>query len=496
MRRNCHPRNLLSGIKRSCDPRLKLAGMTVSSDSGLIMRIVKMKKRISLLFFAALFLCVQPGNAAVPKLLTYQGILKNGSGSYLTGTYPIIFRLYSASTGGSALWSETQPSVSVSSGKFVAPLGSVTVLNLDFNSDYWLSLQVGTDPEMSSRTRLTSAPYNIRADYENNGFTQSQHDALSHENVKGVKDNIVNLAKTNFKLDAYTLATANSMGALIVDSFNDATGVNAAGSLNYTYRGSPNFDVTLALTGGGILQQCTVQASYGNFLNNSNPANYNGNGQTFKLASTKIVDKASFMVRRNGNPSGNIRFRLYATSAGLPTTMLAESANVVVSSIPTTAGELTVSFSPVTLSANIDYAIVMENYDATGDASNNLEAMITNVDVTYGARVMKNTSGAWISNSEDMYFKIYEQVTYPGTATVISNTYSQSTVPSEAMVIADETLGAGTITYYVSRDGGTSWTQCNKETVTNISSQPSGTQVAWKAVITGNAELNAIAVAV
>ena len=64
------------------------------------------------------------------------------------------------------------------------------------------------------------------------------------------------------------------------------------------------------------------------------------------------------------------------------------------------------------------------------------------------------------------------------------------------MLMADETLGTGAITYYVSRDNGTTWTVCTKETVTSISSQPSGTQLKWKAVITGNAELNAIAVAV
>jgi hypothetical protein len=83
-----------------------------------------------------------------------------------------------------------------------------------------------------------------------------------------------------------------------------------------------------------------------------------------------------------------------------------------------------------------------------------------------------------------------------GTATVISNAYSEPTAPAEAIVIADETLNTGAITYYVSRDSGTTWTQCTKETLTSISSQPTGTQLKWKAVISGDAELNSIAVAV
>jgi Neuraminidase (sialidase) len=86
--------------------------------------------------------------------------------------------------------------------------------------------------------------------------------------------------------------------------------------------------------------------------------------------------------------------------------------------------------------------------------------------------------------------------TVSGTAMVISNAYSEPVAPTEAMVIADETLNGGTITYYVSRDNGTTWTTCTKETMTNISSQPSGTQLKWKVTMTGNAELNAIAVAV
>ena len=64
------------------------------------------------------------------------------------------------------------------------------------------------------------------------------------------------------------------------------------------------------------------------------------------------------------------------------------------------------------------------------------------------------------------------------------------------MIIPSETLNTGSINYYVSRNNGTNWTALTKETVVNISSQPSGTQLKWKAVIKGDAELDGIAVAV
>ena len=98
-----------------------------------------MNKYFYIRFLAVMGVCFQltglpNANAAVPKLLAYNGVLKSSSGSFLTGTYSMTFRIYSASTGGSALWTETQSSVSTSSGKFSVQLGSVTTLNLDFNS--------------------------------------------------------------------------------------------------------------------------------------------------------------------------------------------------------------------------------------------------------------------------------------------------------------------------------------------------------------------------
>jgi len=81
-----------------------------------------------------------------------------------------------------------------------------------------------------------------------------------------------------------------------------------------------------------------------------------------------------------------------------------------------------------------------------------------------------------------------------GTGTVISINYPSTTgVPTKGMIIADETLNSGTITYSVSRDDGTTFTTVTKETLTDISAQPSGTSMRWKAVITGDAELNDIA---
>ncbi|TQK62113.1 F5/8 type C domain-containing protein [Brevibacillus sp. AG162] len=66
-----------------------------------------------------------------------------------------------------------------------------------------------------------------------------------------------------------------------------------------------------------------------------------------------------------------------------------------------------------------------------------------------------------------------------------------TTPPNKIVIVGDETVNGGSIRYLASRDGGNTWTDVPPQTLTDISSQPVGTQLVVKAIITGNAELNA-----
>jgi hypothetical protein len=77
----------------------------------------------------------------------------------------VTFRLYNVSTGGAALWTETQ-SLNVVNGLFSTQLGATTTFasaGVAFDVPYFLGITVGTDAEMSPRPPLTSAPYALRA---------------------------------------------------------------------------------------------------------------------------------------------------------------------------------------------------------------------------------------------------------------------------------------------------------------------------------------------
>lgn len=93
-----------------------------------------------------------------------------------------------------------------------------------------------------------------------------------------------------------------------------------------------------------------------------------------------------------------------------------------------------------------------------------------------------------------LHWRIYEfyMYEYLATATVVWNAKTATGVPVKAVVEAVESLGSGSITYYVSRDNGVTYTVCPKGLVTDINSQPIGTQIVLKAVITDNAQLLAI----
>jgi hypothetical protein len=119
-------------------------------------------RRIAGLCALLILVATSAAMATVPATLSYQGLLKNSSGLVIPdGTYSLTFRIYNQPAGGTALWSETQ-SLAVADGVFSAVLGSVTPLTLAFDVQYWISLQVASNPELP-RVVLTSAPYALRA---------------------------------------------------------------------------------------------------------------------------------------------------------------------------------------------------------------------------------------------------------------------------------------------------------------------------------------------
>lgn len=112
-------------------------------------------------------------HAQVNPTLSIQGILKKSNGVAVDdGTYSLTFKLYTAETGGSAIWQETQTGIEVTSGIYNAVLGAVTPLTATFDQLYYLGVTVGST-ELTPRVLLTSAPYSLSLIGVNNKFPSS-----------------------------------------------------------------------------------------------------------------------------------------------------------------------------------------------------------------------------------------------------------------------------------------------------------------------------------
>jgi len=123
-----------------------------------------MKKVLFFVVACVLLLCLESIKADIPKLINYQGMLTDNSGSPLTDTVDITFIIYDdpGPTGGNIKWDEIQYDVPVINGLFNVILGSENPINLDFSEDYWMEITVGGQM-MPGRLRFTSVGYAYRA---------------------------------------------------------------------------------------------------------------------------------------------------------------------------------------------------------------------------------------------------------------------------------------------------------------------------------------------
>jgi hypothetical protein len=107
-----------------------------------------------------------PGLQLGPSLLLYQGRLTDTNGNPLAGPVALVVSLYTAATGGSALWTESYPSVSLTSdGIYTILLGSVTPFPAAAFSepDRWIGTSVNGGAELTPRMRVASVPFALEA---------------------------------------------------------------------------------------------------------------------------------------------------------------------------------------------------------------------------------------------------------------------------------------------------------------------------------------------
>ena len=106
----------------------------------------------------------EPSGGSVPHLMRFHGNLGDADGQPLAGIFTLSFRIYDSETGGTPLWTEQQENIDIEKGFLDVVLGSVTSLDLSFDKQCWLSVEVESDGEMTPRFMLTTVPYSYTSE--------------------------------------------------------------------------------------------------------------------------------------------------------------------------------------------------------------------------------------------------------------------------------------------------------------------------------------------
>ena len=138
------------------------------------------------------------------------------------------FAIYDAASDGNQLWTETQPSVSVTDGLFNVLLGNVNPINIsDLTGNSYLGIKVGADAEMMPRQQIVSVAYALRA--------ETAVIANNADTLDGVDSACFSLAGHNHNPD-----------------YVNVTGDTMTGQLNLPANGLVAGGTQLVLTGGNV----------------------------------------------------------------------------------------------------------------------------------------------------------------------------------------------------------------------------------------------------
>ena len=208
-----------------------------------------------------------------PDLITFQGVLNDDSGDPVPdGSYTMTFKLYTAASGGSPVWTEIRTStdaVQVTDGSFDVDLGEISSLSgVLFDQPLFLGIAVDADPEMSPRTPLASSPYamsmrNIHTDGGEVivagplgiGGAPTASRELTVNDTDGGGGSILNITATNREL---VLGVNQSTGGLLRMLTNNNLNLGAGGADHMTIQSDGDVHVHEALSIGTSIRRAML----------------------------------------------------------------------------------------------------------------------------------------------------------------------------------------------------------------------------------------------
>jgi hypothetical protein len=119
--------------------------------------------KVLLKIIAILFIGVTIVLGQIPREINYQGYLTDESGKAIDGIRTLTFNFYEVESGGNVLFSYVQNDVEIKAGYFSVIIGKDNPISLNFNKQYWLTIQIDSGAEITPRMRLSSSAYSFNA---------------------------------------------------------------------------------------------------------------------------------------------------------------------------------------------------------------------------------------------------------------------------------------------------------------------------------------------
>ena len=188
-------------------------------------------------FFFTFCLCLVALSADLiaQATLSVQGTIQKSFGAAVDdGNYSLTFKLYTASTGGSEVWSETQPNVEITGGVYSVVLGSVNPLTAAFNQTYYLGIAVDGGTELTPRAQLTSSPYALSLIGQSNIFPSTGNVGIGTTSP-GQALNIKNASPTIALQDTDNRSGFIHQNSDLMYFLSGGVNANAWGSTNGAY---------------------------------------------------------------------------------------------------------------------------------------------------------------------------------------------------------------------------------------------------------------------
>ncbi len=184
-----------------------------------------------------------PAQAQIPGLINFQGKLLNTSNNPENGTFSMTFSIYNVPTGGTDLWTETQPNVPVSNGVFSVQLGSYTAIpaNVFASSPTYLEVDIAGQTG-SPRQELIASPYAFSS-----GNADTATVAMTAENLDPGSPNYIQNIQSLQSGAVFYVSSGTVAGPLA------ATGTVTLGSATGAVKISSNTTIagTLVVNGAG-----------------------------------------------------------------------------------------------------------------------------------------------------------------------------------------------------------------------------------------------------